>query len=202
VGISDRTLLEVSREYLHGIERAGIERRHLVDLDSGEVFREERARGAAGASVGPCPRVVQVGLGEMEPGASPRRLRLLQYAVANEIKTEHWTRLLDVAQRSFGSLAREYRSALSSYPGLAEPFAVLAPKSLRREDLALLDAEGLPLPLVRSAEGFTEALLRFVGDDEPDWVAGRLIDAAGTLLLVPTGVGVDRGVQSEVLRIA
>src|SRR5690606_25355215 len=70
--LTDRVLVEIARESLSGRVRAAIERRYLLDLTSTEVFREERAAGQA-ASVGPCPRRIDVGLGEAEQGAPLRR---------------------------------------------------------------------------------------------------------------------------------
>ena len=202
--VSDRTLVEVARELLSGLERAAIERRYLMCLDTGEIFREERPRGGVGVSVGPCPRLVSVGLGEVEEGAPPRRIRLLQYAVNNRISADDWVRLEDLAHRSFETLAREYREALGAYPGLAEPFVVVAPAACEREpDFVLLDASDDPLPVAAAEEpAFAQAVRELASEEDPAWVAGRLVDADGALLLIPCATAMRDGPGRRVLRIA
>lgn len=189
--ISDRVLIEVAREWLTGTERAAIERRYLVDLRSAEIYREERVRGAATASYGPCPRMVHVGLAEVEQGARPKRIRLLQYSVSTRIAHEAWHQLAAHAVPSFEALARSYREASGAFPGLAEPFAVVAPARYARSPrLVPVDTEGRPLPLA-SAED--PAALRYVDAEtqhaDPAWIAGRLVDADGVLMLLPASLG-------------
>lgn len=184
----DRVLVEVGREWLAGIERSSIERRYLVDVQTGEVFREERARGGAGASVGPCPRLVTVGLAEAEEGAQPRRIRLLQYAVSWVVGSDEWARVAASAVRRFDALASTYRSSLTEFPGLVEPVALIAPAGWSKEEgAAPHDAEGLHLPIARADDPAgalaLEQLLASQGD--PSWIAGRLVDAGGTLMVVP-----------------
>jgi hypothetical protein len=122
--LSVRTLFEIGREWVAGFHRGEIQRRYLVDLASGEVFREERLRGAP-ASLGPCPRAVSLAFGEVEPGASPRRIRVLQYAVALEVRRDAWEKIEEHGRRDFVALADDYRHAVQSCPGLSEPFAVV-----------------------------------------------------------------------------
>jgi hypothetical protein len=202
--VSDRTLVEVAREYVHGLDRTAIERRYLMCLDSGEIFREERPRGGAGVSIGPCPRAVSVGLGEVEEGAAPRRIRLLQYAVNNQLTGDDWTRFEGFAHRKFDALARDYREAMRAYPGLAEPFVVVAPAACGRDpELVLLDTSEDALPLARAEEpSLAAALAMFVRDEDPAWVAGRLVDAEGSLLLVPCAAAITDGASRRVLRIS
>lgn len=201
--ISERVLIEIAREWLTGTERAAIERRYLVDLRSAEIYREERARGAATASYGPCPRVVHVGLAEVEQGARPKRIRLLQYSVSTRIEHEDWHQLAAHAVPSFEALARSYREASSAFPGLAEPFAVVAPARYARSPrLVPMDTEDRPLPLA-SAED--PAALRYVDalaeDADPAWIAGRLVDADGVLMLLPASLGVVREGQLRHRRV-
>jgi len=201
--ISDRVLVEVGREQLNGVERIGIERRYLVDLDSGEILREERARGLPGGSFGPCPRIVTVGLGEVEDGAPPRRVRFLQYAVSNSVADDQWARVEEMAFRRFGDLATDYRRALARYPGLAEPFAIVAPKSCQTDDIpVLLDADGQPLPIAHADDPALDAALRKVADGRvPAWVAGRLTDADGVLLMNLCAAGFHDGRTAQFLRL-
>ncbi len=202
--VSDRTLVEVAREYVNGVERAAIERRYLMCLDTGEILREERPRGAMTTSVGPCPRIVAVGLGEIEEGAAPRRIRLLQYAVTSTLGPDDWVRVEDVAQRRFDALASDYREAMRAYPGLAEPFVVVSPASCAREpELVLLDGFDDPLPVSRADEpAFAATLADLARDEDPAWVAGRLVDADGSLLLVPCAAAMREGADRRVMRIS
>ncbi len=85
----DRTMIEVGREWLAGIDRASVERRYLIDLTSGAIYREDRPRQAT-ASLGPCPRQMHVGLAEVEHGPAPQRIRVRQYEVRPEVPGESW----------------------------------------------------------------------------------------------------------------
>ena len=202
--VSDRALVEVGRELVQGLERAGIERRYLMCLATGEIFREERPRGGGGVSIGPCPRLVTVGLGEIEEGAAPRRIRLLQYAIGSTLSADEWTRFEGHAQRRFDALARGYRDAVRAFPGLAEPFVVVAPTTCTRNpDLVLVDGAEDALPLSRADDPSpAAALAEFVRDDDPTWVSGRLVDADGTLLLTPCAAGVRRAGEMRVMRLS
>jgi hypothetical protein len=201
--VSDRTMLELGREHLPGAERASIERRYLFCLETSELFREERARGSTGGSVGPVPRVVTVGLGEVEDGAAPRAIRLLQYAVANIPARADVERVREAAKRSVVDLAHDYEESIERHPGLAEPFAVFAPARVVREPApALLDADEVPLPLARADDaGRSLALLAAIGEDTPEWVAGRLVDAGDTLLMIPLAIGLRRDQDLVIRRI-
>ncbi len=189
--LSDRTMIEVGREWLSGTERATVERRYLVDVDSGSVYREDRPRLAA-ASLGPCPRELRVGLAEIEAGPSPRRIRVLQYEVKPDVPQASWERLRQVASRSFAELTEQYRSALRSYPALAEPFVLVAPYRIDRDEVfKAYDAEGHQLLLNRSERrGAVLAFYELLGAGvEPTWLAGKLTDASGAVCLVPFAVG-------------
>lgn len=184
----DRELIEIGREWLSGIERSGIERRYLVDAVSGEVYREERARERGMASLGPCPRVLTVGFAEIERGASPRRIRPLQYAVSLEVSADDWARVAASALGAFRPLVETYRRALDEFPGLAEPFAMIAPS--RYDDaagaLVPVDSEDDPLPLARADDPAGVSVLeRLARGHTPEWIAGRLMDAGGQLMLLP-----------------
>jgi hypothetical protein len=185
--IYERVLVEIGREWLAGLNRSGIERRYLVDLGSGDVYREERPRGELAASVGPCPRIVSVGFAEVELGAQPRRIRLLQYAVSPNVSEEDWSQIVDASARSFAPLARTYREALDAFPGLAEPFALLAPSRCDTEDgLLPYDNEDVPLPIAHADDPGGAAALEALGQQtKVEWLAGRLIDAEGRLMLLP-----------------
>jgi hypothetical protein len=187
--MTDRTLIEVAREQLPGVERAGIERRYLVDLQDGEVYREERAPSAPTASLGPCPRLVTVWLAAVEQGVAPKRIRLLQYAVTPMVEAEAWKKLAESAVRDFAALLTSYRGAQAAFPGLCEPFALVAPARIEHEGQPLLvDGQGRTLQL---AHPDNPAALRYLDTvtsaGDPLWIAGRLLDRDGVLTLAPLG---------------
>jgi hypothetical protein len=187
----DRTMLEVGREWLSGGDRASVERRYLVDVESGLVYREDRPRNAA-ASLGPCPRALHVGLAEVEPGPAPHRIRVLQYEVRPDIGIEVWDLLQQAARWSFAEVTEGYRRAVRAYPSLSEPFALVAPHRIDRNGLFKeFDTEGHQLVLNRSerrgaALAFYDLLAEGI---EPSWLAGRLTDVGNTLCLTPFAVG-------------
>jgi hypothetical protein len=200
--ISDRVLVEVAREQLASSERGGLERRHLVDLHDGEVFREERSRTSPVASVGPCPRVISVGLAEVEDGPAPRRIRLMQYAVSLELGAEELTRIESNAYRQFAALADRYRELVQAHPGQAEPFTVVAPRTYSSSGPVCHDDEGQPLPLARADDpAAIEVLDRVLPAGGPRWVAGRLVDVDGALMMVPCAVAVPEGDRVRFVRL-
>jgi hypothetical protein len=200
--LSDRTLVEVSREWLPSSERGGVERRYLVDLQNGEVFREERSRSAPVASVGPCPRIVSVGLAEVEDSAAPRRIRLMQYVVSLELGAGELRRIGASAYRRFSALADRYRTWMAEHPGQAEPFAVVAPRDWSAAEPVGYDDEGEPLPFARADDpAAVEMLARLVPPEGPQWIAGRLVDAGGALLMVPCAVAIVDGDTAHLHRL-
>lgn len=191
----DRTMIEVGREWISATERASIERRYLVDIQSGGVYREDRPRSAT-ASLGPCPREIRVGLAEVETGPAPLRIRVLQYEVQPDVPSSSWKRLEQVASRSFAQVTEAYRRAIRAHPSLAEPFALVAPYRIERHGaFKAYDPEGYPLLLDRSQRrGAVLAFYDLVAQGvEPSWLAGRLADTGTTLCLIPFGIGTRDG---------
>jgi hypothetical protein len=190
--VSDLTLVELAREWLSGVEAGGVERRYLLDLDSGEVYREERAADAVSASLGPCPRLINAGLATVEQGATPKRIRLLQYATTPGIEGDVWDRVAGWSLRSFEPLVERYREAVRVFPGLAEPFALVTPDAIEGDDVpVLVDDAGRALP--GEGDGPMLAALRRSGaDGEVAWVAGRLLDPGGRLSIAPLAIGAMR----------
>ncbi|MCZ6807962.1 MAG: hypothetical protein O7F08_13475 [Deltaproteobacteria bacterium] len=183
----DRTMIEVGREWLAGIDRASVERRYLIDLTSGAIYREDRPRQAS-ASLGPCPRQMHVGLAEVEHGPAPQRIRVRQYEVRPEVPGESWDRLYQVARRSFAQLTETYRRAVQVYPTLAEPFALIAPYRIEHGDgFVAIDSEGHQLALERTERrGSVLAFYDLLNQGlEPAWLAGRLTDMGATLCISP-----------------
>jgi hypothetical protein len=192
--MTDRTLIEVAREQLPGVERAGLERRYLVDLSDGAVYREERVPSAPTASLGPCPRLINVWLASVDQGAPPQRIRLLQYAVTPVIDAAAWQSLAARAVRDFDALLASYRTAQNDFPGLCEPFALLAPARVEHDgETLLVDAAGRLLPV---AHPDNPAALRYLDGltarDAPAWLAGRLFDRDGVLMVAPLGAALMR----------
>ncbi|MEC7520506.1 MAG: hypothetical protein VYE22_11605 [Myxococcota bacterium] len=200
--LSDRVLVEVAREWLPSSERGGIERRYLVDLRNGEVFREERSRSSPVASVGPCPRVIQVGLAEVEDGASPRRIRLMQYAVSLGPSHDDLTRVSSNAYRRFGALADRYREQIGGHPGQSEPFAIVAPKrwATNGEPVAF-DDDGTALAFARADDAGGVAVLHQLTAAQPRWLGGRLVHAEGALMIVPCVVALPDGSGTRLYRL-
>ena len=191
----DRTMVEVGREWLAGSDRASVERRYLVDVRSGAVYREDRPRNAV-ASLGPCPRELHVGLAEVEPGPAPERLRVLQYEVEPNVRPETWEQLRQAATQSFGELTERYRSALRSDPALSEPFAVVKPYRIERNGVfKAFDSDGHQLVLDRSERrGAVLAFYDLLAEGvEPSWLAGRLTDTGATVCMTPFALGTRDG---------
>jgi hypothetical protein len=187
--VSDLTLVELAREWLPGVDAAGVERRYLLDLDSGEVYREERAAEALSASLGPCPRLINAGLATVEQGATPQRIRLLQYATTPGIESDVWDRVAGWSLRSFEPLVERYREAVRVFPGLAEPFVLVTPDAIEGDDVPLLVDDGeRPLP-GEGDRATLSALRRSAADGEVAWVAGRLVDPGGRLSIAPLAIG-------------
>jgi hypothetical protein len=183
---TDITLIEIAREHVAGASRAGVERRYMVDLQSGRIYREERQRGAQDASLGPCPRVLTVWLASVDRAPFPERIRVHQYAVTPIIEAATFCAIQRHAMADFTQLAAAYRGSLETYPGLCEPFVLLAPARVSLEDGVLLfDRNEQPLPLL--GYGGPEPLRAFarsIEGAETMWVAGRLVDREGVLSLV------------------
>jgi len=187
----DRTMIEVGREWLSGTERASVERRYLIDIGSGSIYREDRPRNAT-ASLGPCPRQLRVGLAEVEAGPAPERIRVLQYEVQPDVPAESWGRVQQVASRSFATVTAQYRRSMQAHPSLSEPFALIAPYRTERNGIfKAFDADGHQLVLNRSERrGAVLAFYDLLADGvEPSWVAGRLTDTGATVCLTPFALG-------------
>lgn len=185
--LSDRTLIELGRELLDGAERMSIERRHLIDLQSGELLCEEGIRGQQSVSLGTCPRVVQVGLASVERGPLPSRIRLLQYASSAVVGDAHFHAIAGRAARAFAPLVEIYRSALQDFPGLAEPVVCVGPERLEEgPEPQLVDQRGDRLRLHGGARPSTLAYLtqQFEGAT-PDFIVGRLLGRGGVLYMRP-----------------
>lgn len=184
----DRVLVEVGREWFAGLTRGSLQRRYLVCTTTGEVFREERARGSS-ASVGSCPRLVVAGLAELTPGPLPRVIQLLQYAVTPSVPQQAWEKLRDLAVPSIEELRPRYRAAVKAFPALAEPFTLVAARGF--EGGRFVDGAGDVLP-VRSAVGGVEARIATVAARGALlWVAGRLDDDEGVLVIDPVSIGTE-----------
>jgi hypothetical protein len=185
--LSDLSLIEIAREKLLGVERAGLERRYLADPADGAIYREERGPSTQTASIGPCPRAITVWLAEMDETAPPKRVRLLQYAVAPSVEPEVWEQLGSHAARDFAALLDAYRDALRSCSSLSEPVVLVAPKSVVAESSpALVDERERLLPLLCPGRPALPGFFRSQTlGAELLWVAGRLLDRGGLVGIWP-----------------
>ncbi len=199
--LHEKTLVEIGREWMAGTERGSIQRRYLMLTTTGEIFCEERRRSQS-VSVGPCPRVLTVGLADVQPGPVPRRIRLLQYAVSVTGEPEDWERVAQNAVRSVEDLAPRYRSDVKAYPALAEPVCVVRIDEVHVARSRVITAAGDILQL-RLAPGVGDRLQAITADYPVVWIAGRLRDDAdGLLELDPFSAGLDvpEGMGFERLR--
>lgn len=183
--VSDRRFVELARESVDAHGGTTIERRVLLDDERGELVVEERACTDAGptldASVGPCPRVLDVGLGVMRAGI-PAQLRAQQYTVSSVVSPALYERIealaLPVAAAQVAALA-----AIRAQPASAEPLSLVASPSV--EDGELVDGEGNKIPLAKEDPGAAEALLESAQRERLGWVLVRWATRENGLAAVP-----------------
>ena len=201
--ITDRTFIEIGRELVAGLSRASIERRYLMCVRSGQVYVEASARGEGQASVGPTPRRVAVGLAELSGGPQPRRVRLLQYAISNKIAPSEWQEITRRAVQRFEPLHDTYRSAHQQYPGIVEPFFVIAPARANLVGgVVFVDADDFPLPMAQArTPARAEAVKQALALGDLQWVSGRAVDADGSLMLDPCALGFLHNGSMHIYRI-
>jgi hypothetical protein len=201
--IYEHDFVEMGREWVAGVSRASIERRYLVDVASGEIYREVTRAGRK-ASVGPSPRFIHAGLALACPGTVPARIRLLQYEVSPEVPLTVKDALVGHASRTVAALIGGFRAAHAKAPGQAEPFVLFTPAEVQVEDGAasLLDETGARLPLA-SSEGLEldTALLRELHGEVPRLVAGRVFLSNGVLILRPFSLLAGEGTAARLLRL-
>ncbi|MCA9582273.1 MAG: hypothetical protein KC416_10800, partial [Myxococcales bacterium] len=96
-------------------------------------------------------------------------------------------------ERDFDRLLRSYTRAIKGSPGSAEPFAVVVPHAVEhRGGVRLLDRHGRSLPIARATDsGAFEVMARSMGMHTPAWVAGRVIEVDGRLMLAPFSMGLE-----------
>jgi len=97
--------------------------------------------------------------------------------------------------RTWSGLAEHYRNAVQSFPGLAEPFVVVAPDSIGHEPLPLLlDDGGRALPLSDDErmpgelDYWDQLLSQRASAGHMLWLSGRLLDH-DNLSLLPLSAG-------------
>jgi len=173
----DVRLVEVAREWVSTLDRVGLERRYLVAPALGRIYREERLRGQSAPSHGPCPRVLDVALAEVEPGPAPQRVRLLQYEVALIDAPDALKSVVARGVSSFSRVVHDVAAELGAFPALAEPFALLIPGAVERTPAGavLVDAAGERLALSAESPGVGEVLTTLATDAAPSLVCGRLV---------------------------
>ena len=180
----DRVLVELGRELLDGLTPLAIERRHLFDPTTGELFAEERLRDQSGASNGPSPRVVSVGLAMRTATA---RVRIVQYAVAT-LDADMLARVDSFAVSLSEAFARSLTEGLRS--PTREPVALLRIEKV--EDGRVFDATLQPIPLARHEDAAAvTALFEALGRGAPGWLLGRWSLSGDDASLVPLSCCVD-----------
>jgi len=181
---SDRRFVELARECVDAYGGAPIERRVLADEDSGELVLEERyviAEGPKTASVGPCPRRLEVGLGLLRAGV-PQRMRAQQYSVSQDISGQTWDRIEALAC-TVPVAIRTALDAFSAHPSDAEPVALLVAPSF--EEGELCDGEGHKIPLSKEDAGAAERLVAEAQRERLRWVLVRWATKESGLSAVP-----------------
>lgn len=201
--LSDSVLVEVGRERLTGLSRNTLERRYLVDVHTGELFREERRKSDQEISVGPCPRVVQLAFAELDSAMRPRRLRLLQYTVSPEPTQAQWSRVAELAERDIAELARRYAESERTCPAQSEPLVMFTPAFLELGvEGAARDASGKRLALLDDTRApAIESVRAVLQGGDLVWIAGRLLGLSTGLALRPISVLVRHDAQLVLRRI-
>lgn len=202
---SEIRLVEVGRESIAGMSRGAIERRYLLCLDTGELYREERRRGRGEvASVGPCPRRLTVGLARIESGPAPRRIHILQYEVQCGLTVENLERVHETAFVQFGEAIRLCQHALQEDPALSEPTVVVAVHGVSEAaGRPLLDKDGVALHLAAGRRpDLVGAFYDHADRARVNWVLGRMVPVEGGWALLPLSAGFGHGASRFVRRLA
>lgn len=182
--VSDRRFLELAREHLDGWGGVPVEHRVLIDVEGGELVVEKRLAGGA-ASVGPCPRILDVGLGALS-GVHPPELIAQQYTVSSEIAGGLWDRVEGHAVALAAAIV-DARAALTAAPAAAEPISLVLGPTL--EDGHLVDEAGSKLPLSREDTGAAEVLIELARTTPLRWVLVRWAARDTGLSAVPLAAG-------------
>lgn len=190
--LSDLRLVEVAREHVDAKSARQLERRTLIDLADGNVYSEERLQGAV-ASIGPMPRVLDVGLAEAQLEASPPSLSIHQYTLQATLDATTGTQLEALAERDFTRLMARVDSALAAHPGFAEPVFLVAPTSwgsdAKREQLDMRDAGDVALRMSDEDVSACLTLLDVLRERTPAWLVVRAAPRAGAHAFVPLSCG-------------
>lgn len=180
--ISDRRFIEIGRECVEAHGPFPIERRILVDEERNDLLVEQRylRAGPLEASMGPCPRLLDVGLGVLGDGL-PAELKAQQYTLSSEVPHATWDRIENLAGTVVAAQAAALASLKSQPAG--EPLALIAFPSL--EDGVLIDGEGTRIPMSKEDPGAVEALADHAKRARLRWVLGRWATRDTGLSLVP-----------------
>ena len=79
----------------------------------------------------------------------------------------------------------------------------MVPKTWEDQEVPLaLDDEGDPLPFARADDpAAIDVLRQLVPNEGPRWIAGRLVDVQGALMMLPCAVAVADGERTRVHRL-
>ncbi len=180
-----RVLVELGRERVDGWNRAALERRHLVDPATAEIFCEWARHQEIGLSVGPCPRLVTVALASTQRLPGPTWLHLHQYSVSPFIESATFEAIAAQAHRRVDTMLDAYFDRQRRAPGISEPFVVFAPEPGSLSPLTPVGADNRTLPLIGSSAQWSEALERLWSHEAPRLIAGRLVLRLGRMYLAP-----------------
>ncbi len=180
-----RALVELGRERVDGWNRGALERRHLVDPATAEVFCEWARHQETGLSVGPCPRLVTVALASAQRLPGPTWLHLHQYSVSPFIESVTFEALAAQAHRRVDTILDAYFEGQRRAPGISEPFVVFAPEPGSSSPLTPVGTDNRTLPLIGSSALWAEALEKLWSHEAPRLLAGRIVLRLGRMYLAP-----------------
>jgi hypothetical protein len=118
-------------------------------------------------------------------------IRFLQYAVTPRIGADAWARIGELVVPSVDELRPRFRAAIKASPALAEPFVVVAARGLDVASRVVDDGAGGKLPLRGGPAGIDARVVAALETGTLRWVAGRVDDAEGVLVMEPFAVAIE-----------
>ncbi len=187
--ISDQTYFEIGRESVSGAE--ALERRYLID-DHGDVVCEEAPRSRLELSHGPCPRQLEVGLGELDLRAVPARLHVQQYQVRLAADAD-LCGLERFAHVTVAGLVALHGARVVNRKELPETIALVHPTTVDIELRLMQDSanEVLAFALDDDWTAAVETIWRtLAGAEKPTvhWIAARVVDRRFRFALGPCSI--------------
>lgn len=172
---------------------------YFIDVGRGELLREHAASKPGQAprmSEGPFPKLLVGNLVAVEPGLSPRRVRLLQYTTGGFPTSADLERIRTSAALRVADLYQAYRRSLDGKDPTHDPVVLFSPDAILASSrgVVLSDESGALLPLARgSAPELCEAVDLLARRGRIATVVGPLVLGPRFLSILPLSVLVDRG---------